>query len=481
MGYPVPQEIPLKEDASFRGICVYVPNEPEYIRALMGSLDGLSSWVVWERDDKKSGSKSAELWKIANATTFANIASECGGEMAFDCELMKDCLIEVAKALSVQVEVNVNNSCTTGGNTVYCVNDDGDVVVNPPPVGDTPTQPVAPLPDTVPTEPIDIDSPEPPDNWVDWDEFDEDACAAANSLVDWAYRVFDHMNEVLTQDAFVFTAMIALIANFMLGGWALVFSTAMIIKLAELAWRLWENTEDVAEVFGDMRDDVAANRQELVCMLYENRNDSANWENQLISWLFTRSSGSMAETTHEPWYQDILNMLLPVNMAIGQLYGAFTYRLPSDMFVDCGSCVQSDGSWLAFVSNPSKGSYWVEEINLQKRLKGSALVFRNNEFSAGGWEGRQDFGDMRLDQSEPLSVNVSFGLQHHDPIDLRLEWRGAVGNVLREEMLVSGENLFDLDLGQPCKIITLRGIGFDRLDPVPRTLEFDAVFEFGLI
>jgi len=382
MGYPAPNQIPLKEDVTFRGICVYVPNEPEYIRALMGSLSGLATWGVWERDSDQSGSKSAELWKLANAVTFANIINECGGATVFDCEEMKDCLIEVAKAIDLNVTVNNYISSGGDGSSLYCVNDNGDIVVNPPPVTDTPTDPVVTLPPEIPVDPVDPTDPAPPDNWDTWGEYDTDACMVANSAVDWAERATRQFAEFLTFDVFIVTAIFALIVNFFTGGWALVFSSAMMLKLAEVFYRLWDNTEDVAGLFGDLNQEIIDNRQELVCMLYEARHDSANWTNLLIAWMLNRSVGSLNSTTNEPLWETALNYIFPQKMFLGQLYGSFTYKYDIANALDCSVCDTpvNDGSWSYSATG---GSSVVDVENYFATIAIQGSVYKAGSFSAG--------------------------------------------------------------------------------------------------
>lgn len=65
-GYLLPDE---PETAVIRCVRVYVPDRPEYRRALLGSLDYLGKWLAWDRDSERGGLAAAALWKQANILT----------------------------------------------------------------------------------------------------------------------------------------------------------------------------------------------------------------------------------------------------------------------------------------------------------------------------------------------------------------------------------------------------------------------------
>jgi hypothetical protein len=345
MGYPNPQQIPLPSEVAFRGICVYVPDEPEYVRALLGSLAGLSQWVNWERDENQSASKSANLWKLANDRTLETWSYDCsGGCMSFDCEAMKDCLLEIAEAISVNGNVNVNNVCGVGGaySTLYCVNEDGDVIVNPPPVTDDPIEPVLPLPPGLDEPPIlDLDDPTPPDGFDTWDAYNLAACQAANAIYDWYTRVFDRLIEMLTDDVYQITAVFAIIVNLYTGGWGTVISRAMLLKLAELFARLSIGVDGFTVALILARQNHLENKQEIICSMYQSRDSAASWENMLVTRYFNASSGGLANISDQPLYLDFLRYLLPGLHSLYVIYGNITYSGPTDP-LECSQCDVSD-------------------------------------------------------------------------------------------------------------------------------------------
>jgi hypothetical protein len=385
MGYPNPQLIPLPSEVTFRGICVYVPDKPEYLRALLGSLAGLAQWVNWERDENQSASKSANLWKLANDRTLETWSYDCsGGCMSFDCEEMKDCLIEIAKEISVNVTVNVDNSCGGGTSTVYCVNDDGDIIINPPPVTDTPIEPVLPLPPDM-TEPpvVDLDDPEPPDGFETWEAYNAKACETANAIYDWYAKVLDKLIELLTEEIYQITAVFVIFFNLYTGGWGVVFSRAMLLKLAELFSRLAINTDIFVAALLLARQDLIENKSEIICELYTNRENVGDWENMIVTRLFNLSSGGMDATTDKPLYLDLLRYLLSAYSSLNMLYGAITYSGTPDPY-DCSQCEESEpGPWNAIYTGGHDGqTSYAETHNTRNRIAAGVSLFRSTQFDA---------------------------------------------------------------------------------------------------
>lgn len=409
MGYKNPDQVPLKDDVVFRGICVYVPDCPEYVMALMGSLTGLGQWVNWERDDEKSATRSAELWRMANEKTVESWASDCGGDcMTFNCDEMKDCLIEIAKAISVNVNVTNRNRCGGGASstTLYCVNDDGTITINPPAVDDDIAPPVMPLPDgwEIP-EPLDPDG-EPPDGWETWADYDADACEAANALVDWSFQASTRLAEFFTQDIYGITAIFAVVVNVYTLGWAAIFSSAFFLKLAEALRRLWDNTELVDELLTGAADYIAENRQELVCMLYENRYNAADWENQLVTLWAQSTAGGLASQNNQPFYYDVLKYLVAGFTALNQLYHAVTYKLPTDQFLSCGACLDG-GLWVPQYSSGYGGvTTYSESVNTFGQYSASVSLTRSEPTGAYGFSAQIDTPNG-IGQSNSLTLSFS--------------------------------------------------------------------------
>lgn len=334
MGYLLP---PTPDTTEFECRKVYVPkiDSQEYLTALLGTLDFLSKWVAWKEPHNPFDAKTAaDVWKIANALTHA--------EWENGCDDMSEC--------NVNVNVSVSNSCVyTGEGSYICYLDNGDIIINPPPVGTQPTQPVLPLPNDL-TEPPEFTPGEgdPPDGWESWEAFDSDACQAANALVEWVYRFFERAGNFFGQDVFTMAAFAVVVVNVVSFGLAALFTRALQFKIVEVVGRL-AFLEPLGDFFDMLAEWVDDNRQELVCELYQSRADAADWENVLIARLVTASAGSLESETSDNLFLELLSYLLPAYMGLNQLYGAITFDVETP--IDCSTCNCIDGYSLVDITD----------------------------------------------------------------------------------------------------------------------------------
>lgn len=480
MGYPTPEQIPLIADAGYRGICVYVPNEPEYLQALLGSLHGLASWNVWERDDDQSGAKSAALWKVANAMTTLNWASDCAtgcDDMAFDCEAMKECLIAVAEAISVNVTVNNSCSASGGGGTMYCVNDDGTITVNPPPVTDTDNPPAWDLPPDM-TEPpaIDLNDPDPPDGFETWDDYNVAACEAANALVSWAIDALQFIRDILTERIYQITAVFALVVNFFTGRWGLVFSSAMVLKIAQTYARMYSWIDPFTESVDSALLDLQTNKEDYVCQLYQMRENSADWENWLINTLFTASSGGLDAGTQQPVWKDLLSFLLPAYTGLNSLFGGLTYTRTQNI-KDCSECLEpNDGSWVIDYTSGKDGVTSLTEVaNYFAKLSLVGDLYKDSTYAEAKIVANLAMAPNTIDGAEQITVNVKLNSDEFGTLTARFE--RDLGIELYSQALVDGVNVIPVYAGQAnTQNIELKHRwAWDR-DPFPKHVDMSADF-----
>lgn len=124
-----------------RCVIVFIPDEPEYLRAFMGSLGFLATWVAWEKDPEHRAMIASQRWKQANLRTLETLDF-------LDCELIEE-LIEDG-----DMAINVNNqiSCGGCGNCGECLSPTG--TYSPLPTQPQPDSipPLNALPETMPTE-----------------------------------------------------------------------------------------------------------------------------------------------------------------------------------------------------------------------------------------------------------------------------------------------------------------------------------------
>jgi len=129
-----------------------------------------------------------------------------------------------------------------------------------------------------------------------------------------------------------------LLVNLYFGGWGLIFSSAMILKIADLFYRIYGRLTPFTIAFQEAIDDLETNRQDYVCMLYENRDKVGDWEMLVIDRIFTASTGSLDASIDQPLWKDLLSFLLAPFMSINQMYGALTYGGDETGFLECGVC-----------------------------------------------------------------------------------------------------------------------------------------------
>lgn len=342
---PEPAKNPLVDEIPIRGFCVYLPDDVGFISAFVGAYQFFTKWVAYERDSSLAGKRAAHMFQIAYDKTMESFYNEgCGGDMDFDCETMKDCLIEVARAISVNV--TVNNSCGVSSDTMYCVNDDGDITINPPPIGDLPVQPVVPLPPgiTEPPEPFEPGVGEPPPGWEDWEAYDEDACLAANGLVSYAREFFFQNGTFLSEDLFTMAAALVVIVNMLTSasGFLVIFDRALLLKIVEVVGRL-QIFEPVGEIFLAIADYIDDNRQEFVCELYTARGNASDWENIAMAKIFQFAESLFYTEGGKGFFLDMLAFMLPGGLALNLIYKNATFT--EGTAVDCSICTPPPDYW----------------------------------------------------------------------------------------------------------------------------------------
>lgn len=141
---------------------VFFPNKDEYRRALLGSLDYLSKWLAWERDDDKRGKDAARAWREAN-------------ELTLECIEMSTC----QQIVDLLTEIRDNQCSCSGGLTTYTTYYNNLIV----------TTTIVPWEGTAPS------------TWggeaiADWDEWAEYVCGAAHQYVDDLIETVDRFKVI---------------------------------------------------------------------------------------------------------------------------------------------------------------------------------------------------------------------------------------------------------------------------------------------
>ena len=119
-GYPLPAGDAYQPE--LKCVKVWVPDLPEYHRALTGALDYFASWLAWERDPAHRGRDAARSWREANELTVEHLDDPC---------------IEDDQVIIIEDGQNIHIHCEGTDNMAGCVTiniycTDG-VSINPPP------------------------------------------------------------------------------------------------------------------------------------------------------------------------------------------------------------------------------------------------------------------------------------------------------------------------------------------------------------
>jgi len=86
-GYLVPENINPEEEVGF---CVPVPNDPAYIRAVMGQLSDLGGWGMWEKEPDHKAVQAATRWR----DSYQRI-SDCEPCEDCDCQECEECCMTI--------------------------------------------------------------------------------------------------------------------------------------------------------------------------------------------------------------------------------------------------------------------------------------------------------------------------------------------------------------------------------------------------
>ena len=260
-------------------------------------------------------------------------------------------LSDIAVALSqIQITANctpdITVNCGSDSNFIVYPDPSSPPIINPGPLPDTPIDPDNPIP-YPPDFPIDPLDPEgdPPAGWETWENYDEDACAAANAIVEYAYQYARQNKDFFGQDVYTLAAIIVVVVNILTLGFSVLFSRALIVKIGEVIWKManWLPLEAAEEFFQDMENYIQANRQDLVCTLYESRLSGSDGMNNFLASMFGFASGTAAYIADASLVTELLGYIFPPSLFAGSIVGGIAYSGENSLSCEsCGEPVLSD-------------------------------------------------------------------------------------------------------------------------------------------
>lgn len=351
MPYLIPESIKNLADGEtipLQGFCVYLPDDPDMLAAFVGAYQFFTKWVAWERDDSHNAVKVASIWRAAYELTMIDFWDKSG------CGCSED-------EMDINVNVKVENSCNyTANNAFYCVLDNGDVIVNPPATQNDYYTPPDVLPPGVDSPPIvgDEDADPPPTwgddiAWEDWASYNLDACRVANQMVEWQYQFWRKWADFFQQDVFTLAAAVVVVVNLVSYGLAALFDRRLQYKIVEIVGKL-AFLDIIGDYAAGARDEIAENRQELVCELYQQRRNVSSWSNVLVNRILALSTSGLETQAELSTIQELLSYALPPSLGLWMLKGAVSYT--NDNAVSCQDCGGGSGAWVVNYDQTSLAS-----------------------------------------------------------------------------------------------------------------------------
>jgi len=152
-GYLIPEN---PSPSNNRCVRVYVPNDPLYMAALLGTLTYLGQWTAWERDALHRGSLAADSWKNANDLTLDGLSLPCSDNpiteeaMSEILDKLNDVISRLTEIEHMNITVTQTNGCCCDGDTTSTSTTTTSRTIDPEDTGIIPPYN---------TEPIDISDP----------------------------------------------------------------------------------------------------------------------------------------------------------------------------------------------------------------------------------------------------------------------------------------------------------------------------------
>lgn len=327
---------PSLDNVKTRCAIIFYPDDGAafFSSALRGQLSELCRPYIWEGDREFTRAIS-ELWIQTDLLT----------DDVFwrtDCELVG--LITGEESMNINVNVTCGCCNSQPADTLICYDRNGNPILPPesepieqnsPVGGDWPMQPVEDAP------PADFDT---------WDDYDTNACAAANAyykLVVWilsaVYGIFN-----LAESA---AQVILALAAWFPAQVAEVLSSRFLANMAEALLSLAEKSEDAQDWIGTSLEYLEENQQHLVCLLYSNRHDIPAMRLSFIGDILEYVVNTLTLSgLGEEHLRNFLLTTAPTNVLFAWFVNAGVYADLVAEPIDCSLCAGGH-AWTSNVGN----------------------------------------------------------------------------------------------------------------------------------
>lgn len=323
-GYKLPETVP---PVGLRCIKLWIPDDDYCLYALAGSVQYLTTWTAWERDQAKRGKEMAMAWWLAWQYTLENGWLNCGDENGEDEDM----------ATTINNYVNCGGCGCNGDNIPTWLPPGGGnpVVITLPTTGDDFPNPPPPVSPVEPPEPYFPDDP----IWEDRAAWEAERCRIAN----WGWRQVDSFFYNMEQADNRAVQMGAIIAVIVANAPAAIIGRLGYVALIEIAEALGILTGIVggySAFFQSLIDWWRSHQTEIVCWAYE-----AFDSESLATQIKTEALNDLVEEWEAlpGWTTAIVeaaigamsNMILPGTMSLLFNFQPPPYFVPD---IDCSLC-----------------------------------------------------------------------------------------------------------------------------------------------
>ena len=205
-------------------------------------------------------------------------------------------LLEAIASIQPSVTVENDISCGgCGGGGVYCVDENGDVIITP----QIPIDEIAPPPgyDSWPIDPV-ID--DPPADFETWSEFDENACLAANYIHYHVIGMTAVLESVIDVAATI-AALIVLVLPLLPAGFLAAIGGITLLEVLQALVEIVVS-EQASDILLDFIDWLEDEKESIVCKIYKYRHDIPVMKNELAADFMAHLALTIV-TTDEEWAQ----------------------------------------------------------------------------------------------------------------------------------------------------------------------------------
>lgn len=388
---------PNLENIQTKCAIIFYPDDDGafFLNAVRGQLSELARPFIWEGDREKQDA-------IAQLFTATDLMTD-DVFFGLDCELIK--LITGDEDMNINVNCNC---CGTGsGDTLICYGTDGQPVIT--------TQPYTPddsyIPPTGGDWPMDPETQSPPPAFETWEEYDANACAAANAYYELFVFLVAAAHGVVDLAVNLATAIIAVAALFP-AQVEEVLASGFIAKAAEAIVKLATHSEDAKDWIEDLQGYLASHQAEIVCSLYTHRYDIPGMKVDLINRLMAYMVSILTLDAGDLYIlRNFLESMMPFDVLFSWYTNAAEWTLLTVDPIDCSACNQFSFEW---TENSGDGECTVSPMSFVvdgQTITYSGEISKYAPYGAYEWAATASNDENEIQEMSGVQVTFSNDIQ----------------------------------------------------------------------